>query len=70
MKDRRSDLEKIIDEFFESAPKDFAPPEIEDDDPVFTLDIVSKLVHLPVWTVRNIIKEGLIDPQIEGKKKM
>jgi hypothetical protein len=70
MKKKKSELERFLEEFFEEAPDEFCPPSIEDDDPVFTVDIVSKLVRLPIWTIRSIVKEGIVEPTLEGKKKM
>ena len=44
--------------------------DIGDEDPVYTLDIASHLVGLPVWTLRSIIKEGIVKPKVKSKKKV
>ena len=38
-------------------------------DYVYEIKVVSSLVKLPVWTIRTLVKEGLIKPKRVGKKK-
>ena len=38
-------------------------------DYVYEINVVSSLVKLPVWTIRTLVKEGLIKPKRVGKKK-
>ena len=37
-------------------------------DAVYAIGIVSKLLDIPEWTLRNIEKEGLIQPKRMNKK--
>jgi MerR family transcriptional regulator/heat shock protein HspR len=37
-------------------------------DPVYAIGIVSKLLHMPEWTLRTIEKEGLVRPKRMNKK--
>lgn len=41
---------------------------IEKDDAVYAIGIVSKLLDIPEWTLRNLEKEGLIKPKRMYKK--
>mgnify|MGYP001583352775 CR=1 FL=1 len=41
---------------------------ISPDEPVYVISVVSKLVDLPVWTLRQIEKVGIISPKRIGKK--
>lgn len=41
---------------------------ISPDEPVYVISVVSKLVGLPVWTLRQIEKAGIISPKRIGKK--
>jgi MerR family transcriptional regulator/heat shock protein HspR len=38
------------------------------DEPVYVISVVSKLVDLPVWTLRQLDKAGIICPNRIGKK--
>ena len=41
---------------------------ISPDEPVYVISVVSKLVDLPVWTLRALDKAGVIKPKRIGKK--
>lgn len=59
----------LIELINELLPKEFFI-DIDDQDPVYPLDVVSKIVDMPLWTLRTIIKEGIVHPKVESKKKM
>lgn len=42
--------------------------QISPDEPVYVISVVSKLVSLPVWTLRQLDKAGVVCPQRIGKK--
>ena len=70
MKDKK---EKHIDKLFRHFLKEIESHfdiDIEEDEPVYPIEVVCRLAKLQYWTLRNIIKEGLISPKITGKKKM
>jgi len=41
---------------------------ISPDEPVYVISVVSKLVELPVWTLRALDKAGIVRPKRIGKK--
>lgn len=41
---------------------------IDPNDPVFVISVVSKLCEIPVWTLRELEKKGVIKPKRLGKK--
>jgi len=41
---------------------------ISPDEPVYVISVVSKLVSLPVWTLRQLDKAGVVCPKRIGKK--
>lgn len=41
---------------------------ISPDEPVYVISVVSKLVGLPVWTLRQLDKVGVVCPKRIGKK--
>ena len=41
---------------------------ISPDEPVYVISVVSKLVGLPVWTLRQFDKAGVVSPKRVGKK--
>ena len=41
---------------------------ISPDEPVYVISVVSKLVALPVWTLRQLDKAGVVSPKRIGKK--
>lgn len=41
---------------------------ISPDEPVYVISVVSKLVNLPVWTLRQLDKAGIVCPKRIGKK--
>lgn len=41
---------------------------ISPDEPVYVISVVSKLVNLPVWTLRQLDKKGIVCPRRAGRK--
>ncbi|MDD4953857.1 MAG: MerR family transcriptional regulator [Candidatus Omnitrophica bacterium] len=41
---------------------------ISPDEPVYVISVVSKLVDLPAWTLRQLDKAGVVCPKRLGKK--
>ncbi len=41
---------------------------ISPDEPVYVISVVSRLVGIPVWTLRQIDKAGIVCPKRIGKK--
>ena len=41
---------------------------IKPEDPVYAIGVVSKLLHVPEWTLRAFEKEGLVQPKRQNKK--
>lgn len=41
---------------------------ISPDEPVYVISVVSKLVDMPVWTLRHLDKLGIVSPKRIGKK--
>jgi MerR family transcriptional regulator/heat shock protein HspR len=41
---------------------------ISPDEPVYVISVVSKLVDLPFWTLRQLDKVGIVRPKRIGKK--
>ena len=41
---------------------------ISPDEPVYVISVVSKLVSLPLWTLRQLDKCGIVSPKRAGKK--
>lgn len=41
---------------------------ISPDEPVYVISVVSKLVDMPVWTLRQLDKFGVVSPKRIGKK--
>ena len=44
--------------------------EINDEEPVYTIEVVCLIIGLPYWTLRHFLKEGIVRPKKVGKKKM
>ena len=42
--------------------------QISPDEPVYVISVVSKLVDLPLWTLRQLDKVGVVRPKRIGKK--
>ncbi|MFA5410915.1 MAG: MerR family transcriptional regulator [Candidatus Omnitrophota bacterium] len=42
--------------------------QISPDEPVYVISVVSRLVDLPVWTLRQLDKVGIVKPKRIGKK--
>jgi len=41
---------------------------ISPDEPVYVISVVSRLVSVPVWTLRQLDKAGIVCPKRIGKK--
>jgi MerR family transcriptional regulator/heat shock protein HspR len=41
---------------------------ISPDEPVYIISVVSKLLDMPVWTLRRLEKIGVVRPKRVGKK--
>lgn len=41
---------------------------ISPDEPVYVISVASKLVSLPIWTLRQLDKAGVVKPKRIGKK--
>lgn len=41
---------------------------ISPDEPVYIISVVSKLAGIPVWTLRQLDKAGVVKPTRAGKK--
>jgi len=41
---------------------------ISPDEPVYVISVVSKLLNIPVWTLRQLDKAGIVCPKRVGKK--
>jgi len=41
---------------------------INPEEPVYVISIVSRIVHIPVWTLRELEKKDIIKPKRIGKK--
>lgn len=41
---------------------------INPEDPLYVISVVSRIVHLPVWTLRELDKKDVIKPKRIGKK--
>lgn len=41
---------------------------ISADEPVYVISVVSRLVDLPIWTLRQLDKAGVVCPKRIGKK--
>ena len=41
---------------------------ISPDEPVYVISVVSRLVDMPVWTLRQLDKAGVVKPKRIGKK--
>jgi MerR family transcriptional regulator/heat shock protein HspR len=42
--------------------------QISPDEPVYVISVVSKLVDLPIWTLRRLENIGVVRPKRVGKK--
>lgn len=42
--------------------------QISQDEPVYVISVVSRLVEIPVWTLRQLDKAGIVQPKRIGKK--
>ncbi len=43
--------------------------EIPEDEPIYPLNIVCKLLKMHTWTVNELVKEGIVSPKKVGKRK-
>ncbi len=42
--------------------------QISQDEPVYIISVVSRLVDIPIWTLRQLDKAGIVKPKRAGKK--
>ncbi len=42
--------------------------DIDPDDPLFVISVVSEMVDIPIWTLRKLDEFGIIEPERLGKK--
>lgn len=42
--------------------------QISPDEPVYVISVASKLVDIPIWTLRLLDREGVVCPKRIGKK--
>lgn len=42
--------------------------QIDPNEPVYVISVVSKICRIPVWTLRELEKKGVIKPKRIGKK--
>jgi len=42
---------------------------IDPEEPVYIISVVSHIVHLPEWTIRELDKAGVVCPKRKGRKK-
>lgn len=54
-----------FDEFEDIFSKDI---NINPEEPVYVISVVSRIVHLPVWTLRELDKKDVVKPKRIGKK--
>ncbi len=52
-----------------TPPKKAKAVSIEPGDPVYTIGVVSRLLHMPEWTLRSLEKEGLVRPKRVSKDR-
>ncbi len=43
---------------------------IDPNEPVYTIGVVSRLVQLPIWTLRVLDREGVVTAKRSGKSRM
>jgi len=43
--------------------------DLPQDEPLYPLNIVCRLLEMNSWTVNDILKEGLVHPAMVGKRK-
>ena len=70
---KRKKSARHIDEIFRvflRGVEDHFDIDIDEDEPVFPIEVACRLVKLQYWTLRSILKEGIISPKKVGKKKM
>ncbi len=49
--------------------EDFFDVKIPENEPIYPLNIVCKLLKMHSWTINEIIKEGIVHPKKIGKRK-
>ena len=42
--------------------------EIDPEDPIFIISVVSKMVDIPIWTLRKLDELGIVEAERLGKK--
>ncbi|MEW5896015.1 MAG: MerR family transcriptional regulator [Candidatus Omnitrophota bacterium] len=52
--------------------KEFQEVEIDNDMPVFTTGVVCRILDIPVWTLKQLDKEGIVSPprEFEGQSRL
>jgi len=58
---KKSEMRSEYEEIFEVK--------IPEDEPIYPLNIVCKLLKMHSWTINEIVKEGIIHPKKVGKRK-
>ena len=58
---KKSEMRERYEDFFEV--------EIPEDEPIYPLNIVCKLLKMHSWTINEIVKEGIVHPKKVGKRK-
>jgi MerR family transcriptional regulator, heat shock protein HspR len=44
---------------------------IDPEEPVYMISVVSRLINLPIWTLRILDKEGIVEPKrTEGRTRL
>ena len=43
--------------------------DIPEDEPLYPLNIVSRLLDMHTWTINELIKEGILQPKMMGPRK-
>jgi MerR family transcriptional regulator/heat shock protein HspR len=51
----------------EKFPEDF-DVDIQPNQPLFIISIVSEMVQIPIWTLRKLDEMGVVEPKRIGKK--
>ena len=41
---------------------------LSSEEPLYVISIVSRIVHMPAWTLRQLEKRGVVKPKRIGKK--
>jgi MerR family transcriptional regulator, heat shock protein HspR len=52
----------------QKKPKKQFTVDIDPDDPVYVIGVVSELIEIPIWTLRKLDEMGVVVPKRFGKK--